>query len=44
MFGSKYKQATYLDKEVGHKEGGFSLTLENELLGVSAGLPQGSAM
>ena len=26
------------------KEGGLSLTLENELLGVSEGLPQGSTM
>lgn len=35
----------YLDKEIGHEEGSLSLfTLEKELLGVRAGLPQGSTL
>lgn len=44
QFGSRHKQASYLDKEVGHEEGGLLLTLENESLGVRAGLLQGSTV
>lgn len=39
QFGSRHKQVAYLDKEVGQEGGGFSLTLENELLGVRADSP-----
>lgn len=44
QFGSRHKQAGYLDKEVGHEEGGSWLTLGNELLGVRAGLSPGSTV
>lgn len=45
QFVPKHEWAGYLDKEIGHEEGSLLLfTLEKELLGVRAGLSQGSTL